>query len=771
MIPLLQRLFSAAYLYATSPAPEGPRIEVWSLWGAYWLGLALLSRWWCRRLQSRHRDPYPADWLMALCAAGMLAVWLQGTPSGPFSARIWALSLALLAPCIPLAYWASERSWPRGIRFLTAGLAAAPTAPSLAPWPWAFLWSLGHALGLLWLAQDSKVIAALALLVPVCLVITALVTRQIRLEILAPLLFPYAAKALRGLLEHGLGIPTAPYAAFPYPDMWSPWFSPMVAAVFGLGWVVVNMLMHVGRGRGALRWISAGILLAGMGWWLFFFGKHSSHGVSGSDPYCYLQMAHDLTKQGDLRHYFPLIEIAQKAEVPVWPLAPVGYHPPINGWAATVWPAGWPFLMAPWYAIGGERLALWAAPCWLLAAAAMTQLLAKKALEGLPSKALLAGLLAAGLWLTDFEALTRSLVPMADAATAALSAGMLAALLHARQRDDLRWSAVAGGLLALAYWVHHAQLPLGLAALPAFLAVPWRNARKAQHFIAFGGAALLGALPDLYYHTAIFGRPWATESAEWFLISPRFIPKTLTALLHNGFLRRDAFGYLWGLVGLGLVAQLGHWQERPRAWVLLTGLIGTLLFHLCYRAVRWRDLIGLFPILAVWASRGALYLWRWANAGPSPNARRGLALGVLVFAIASRTTVTLGLPWREQVLTFGYVTAAEREGLEQLGDLLPPQAVIGASLNAGAIMRYTGHDAVRPAVWQAEAFDRFVQALEREGRPLYLLVDGEEMATWLPTLAGRYDLSPQGILAVPLYGRGGQRLEGTAQLYRLFPRP
>ncbi|MFO7697995.1 MAG: hypothetical protein R6X16_12675, partial [Anaerolineae bacterium] len=218
---------------------------------------------------------------------------------------------------------------------------------------------------------------------------------------------------------------------------------------------------------------------------------------------------------------------------------------------------------------------------------------------------------------------------------------------------------------------------------------------------------------------------------------------------------------------VGLGAALCNRTERDDTLILLTGAVAVLLFHLSYEALRLRDLLPLFPVLAHWATRGTCAAWAWAQEGPHPLARRAGVTLALLLLLAARSTDTLALPLQERVQTFGHLTEAERNAYTALGVAVPQFAVVGTSAGAGPVMRYTGREIVRPAAWTPEEFDRLSQALEADGRGIYLLADGEEMLAWLPTLEGRYSLTLLGEWPLPLYGLGGQPLPGAAQLYTL----
>jgi len=238
------------------------------------------------------------------------------------------------------------------------------------------------------------------------------------------------------------------------------------------------------------------------------------------------------------------------------------------------------------------------------------------------------------------------------------------------------------------------------------------------------------------------------------------------AMLRDGGLRREEFGYLAPLVVAGLVWQWRRETRRPAAATLTLGFGGALLLNLAYGALRLRDLLSLFPWLALWAGWGAMALWRWAGAGRhGRRARRALVLLGVVMALSARAAPTLLLPWRGDAGDFGHVSAEQRAGFDALAAALPPEAVVATGLNAGAVTRYTGRETLRPAAWSDDEWATAAALLEARGRRLYLLVDGEEMEAVLARSRALFALAPVGEYAIPCMGRGGQRLPGRAALY------
>ena len=116
-----------------------------------------------------------------------------------------------------------------------------------------------------------------------------------------------------------------------------------------------------------------------------------------------------------------------------------------------------------------------------------------------------------------------------------------------------------------------------------------------------GVAALLAALPVLWYHQVAFGSPFTVGSAELPLLGADNVRQTLPAVLRELLDLREFLLLLpfliWGA--------LAGWRDFRRvSLVLLTWLLVIGLFHLSYSALRARDLLSVFPVLALWAGMG-----------------------------------------------------------------------------------------------------------------------------------------------------------------------
>jgi hypothetical protein len=139
--------------------------------------------------------------------------------------------------------------------------------------------------------------------------------------------------------------------------------------------------------------------------------------------------------------------------------------------------------------------------------------------------------------------------------------------------------------------------------------------------------------------------------------------------------------------------------------------------------------------------------------------------------IAVRSYRSLSMPWREDVITFGHVSARQRQSLQRLQDITPEEAVIGSMLNGGAIELYAQRQAVHPAPWTDKELYVWVDALLDRERPFYVLDDGQEMPPVVADLERRYAVTPVEMLDLPYFAIGGGILPSPAVLYRVGPGP
>jgi hypothetical protein len=124
--------------------------------------------------------------------------------------------------------------------------------------------------------------------------------------------------------------------------------------------------------------------------------------------------------------------------------------------------------------------------------------------------------------------------------------------------------------------------------------------------------------------------------------------------------------------------------------------------------------------------------------------------------------------------TYGFLNAEQRAHIDSIANLTPPNAVIAASLNSGSISLYANRDTIRPGhllqpgrTWTDEELITFVNALRAESRPLYLLMDSEEMTGPADALRKCCRLVPIAELYLPYYYHDGAAANEIITLYRV----
>jgi hypothetical protein len=195
----------------------------------------------------------------------------------------------------------------------------------------------------------------------------------------------------------------------------------------------------------------------------------------------------------------------------------------------------------------------------------------------------------------------------------------------------------------------------------------------------------------------------------------------------------------------------------------MTGFLGVFGFHLCYAALRPRDLLAILPVLYLCTSYGFVVAWIWIKKKPRIVSSVGI-LCCLVFLFA-RTYRSLELPWRNDVITFGYVSRSQYQAFTELSYLIPENAIVASMLNSGAIDLYAQRTAIHPAPWTRQDLHRVINHLHTTNQSFYVLDDGEEMAAVLANLQPEYRLEPLGTFELPFFAQGGGNLPQSAVLY------
>ena len=681
---------------------------------------------------------------------------------------------------------------------------------------------------------------------------------QLMPESLAPLAAAYALLAARLALAlaarlHGSGL-----GPLRVPEPWGARLDLDLALAFGVLWALVTqagVLLRAFNRR--LRWpalFGAAALVLALAWSGVTYVRSAARGVTASDPYAYVQMAVDLAQNGSLLHTFALAPQVARWGLPIWPSVPVGYRPPdpATGSAATVWPPGQAALLALGYRLAGESGLAAVTPLLGIGSLLALWWLGREVLRGWPAerRSLAAG--AAVLVLATSILQVRNLsVPMADIASqlfstlavcCALRAGAITSGPTPSQGEGRGgglswaargWAACAGLCLGAAFDVRYTQVlmavPLALAWLPGLRATGSRPTSGRNHRLALpgagpwlwlliaGSAALLVALPVLWYHQVAFGSPFSVGSAELPLLGADNVRLTLPALARELLDRRE-FLYLLPFVVWGALRG-GRSFRRPSV-VLAAWLVAIGVFHLSYSALRARDLLSVFPVLALWAGMGIADALAAAQAfaqpqalaqsqavaqaravGPSDPARRGagnaqagaqptgghavgdawgagghawratvpllVALAVLA-CLWARGRETLDIATgRPYFTTFGYLQPEQRRAFDTLAAVTPADAIVASSLNAGPVILYAGRAAVRPAYWSAAEWQTFVERALGEGRALYALADGAEMEGPIAALRAGHNLVQVAYLPLPYFSPNGGSDDRHLALYRV----
>jgi hypothetical protein len=807
MLEALKRLLSPEYLIVADPGPMG---QLWVLYLALGLLFATGLAWSLWPLFGPGRAGRSAaartgawfEFWICLAGLGTIAGRFLGWPG--WSARIWPYTLATLAVAGFLVYSFRRLRLPAWLATQLRILTFSPLAPgregpgvreNLTP---AYLLALlVHLLGIglilaarygwpLWAAP----LVLLALLAPQAPLLRR--RRLPNLMALTPLLAAYTVTLL-WLLYLALDITIIGWQGLAFPD-------PMVSLFYLDGVILAGVTCSLlcqlsvtartlARPHLLWRWAAAGLLLVTLAWaGIVYLGKRT-HGATASDPYAYAQMGVDLATRGTFLHRYALFQEVIPLDIAWAPLQPVGYHIPRNdlGDCPSVWATGASVLLATGYLLLDETGLYVTTPIVALLALAATWALAQEALRG-EAKAVryLTGALAVTLLATSPEHVDRLLVPMADASAQLFTVlTLLFALRGVRQLADGQrglWSfLLAGVFFAWAYWVRHTQLVL---ALPVALAILFGNHTLRQRssssllrpwsfvvlpLAVFSTAALFAALPDIIYRWRAFGGPFATETTELPLMGLQHIGPVAWQMLRDALVAGE-WGYLFPL------ALYGAYRLARQRWrvtlVLGSGFLAVLLVNFTYESLRLRDLISLFPLLDLAVAGGAVVLVRrvravtrgrmaWLGPGLLPV----VAIAWVILSLALARWAMIDNLWKPGWASFGYMRAEQRAAFDRLAELTPPKGIVGASLNAGAVMLYTGRDAIRPYdSWTEDEWQVFLDAMHASGRPIYLLDDGGLMADFIEGERARHRLTPIEELALPLFYT---RDRETGWLYRL----
>lgn len=528
-------------------------------------------------------------------------------------------------------------------------------------------------------------------------------------------------------------------------------FLGVAALLYGV-LILVSLLLE---SRAKALTLSAVILAGAVLLWagVVYLG-HRTFGATGSDPFAYVQMGVDMATRGTASHLFRVFPLISNTSLSWFPVLHVGYHLPydLEGNAITVWSIAGSFLYSLAYRIGGEQAMYFVNPIFSVVSALVSGLLAWELARNLSHtpRLVIAGA-TTGLIATSNEIVNWAGATMVDTQALVYSALAFYCGLRVLRTGKWSWAIGAGVCWGMAYFVRHTQFLIALSFVPLFLLSPFPTRMRLRNLSCTLLAALVIALPDLWYHQTYLGNWLHPESEELALFALDAIPATLGAIGQSALTGAE-FGWLPPFIVLGIVFYTRH--EKITGTALLLWLGAALAIHLPYAALRLRDLIPEFPIPAFYAIYGVVTtivkLWKQQRAWATLTAGLVIFLGLELGLVRVWNT----LPRAAQAArpNFGTMTANQRSSFEVLSQTLPPDALVGASLNSGAIDLYSKREAFRPADWSSDELRKFVATAQEKGYDIYLLQDNATMTGVLDDLRQRYRLERISTLDVPLFG-------------------
>lgn len=634
-----------------------------------------------------------------------------------------------------------------------------PPAPFL---PHSFLLLAPHALGMAVVAQLTRTPMWM-----VGVVLGVLVAAQFILHardilspaLLAPFWFVYFAAAARFVYLR-LGGEVVGYFEYLPPDprvLLSFEFLIGAALIYASLILCVQVFGAVSKGLRVAALVLAAVVLV---WAAAEYFGHRTFGATGSDPYAYVQMGIDVFTRGTAAHRFALFPLIAAEKISWYPIVHVGYHLPYNveGDAVTVWSVGGALAYGLAYRVAGEGALYLVNPFFSLLSVLVSGGLAWELTRSeTRTMRIIVACGTAAIVATSNELVNWAGVTMVDTQALLFSTLAFYCAVRVYRTGKWDWALGAGLCWGTAYFVRHTQLVIGLGLLPLFLLGAFTNRIRLRNLVLLGIGAFLMAIPDLWYHQIYLGSWLTPESEELALFSLSAIPTTLAALGQSTFIGAE-FGWLLLFIVAGIVLFLR--RNKTLGIALLLWLAATLLIHLPYPALRLRDLLPEFPIVVFYAVYGAVagvvVLLRsrreWFQVAGTAILFLALEFGLV------RVWNTVPRVWQAPPARFGAMTQPQRASFDMLAQLTPPNAIIGASLNSGAVELYAHRDAFRPADWcnvgDCSQAREFLQVTQGARDDVYLLEDNAALAPVLDALRQDYQVERITTLNVPLFGTG-----------------
>lgn len=478
---------------------------------------------------------------------------------------------------------------------------------------------------------------------------------------------------------------------------------PLVAAAVMLAlrlWLIRGASSATAAARAMARVTSGALISAGVIGWITF----NSPTLGGADSYGYVSAAERLLA-GDLVHHEPLAAILPANGIRV--STPLGYVPSGRTDNASVpaYPLGLPVVMAVAITTFGRSAPFWVAPVsgvFLLGAAYLLALAWYRDRQ--------VALLACALLALQPLVFTYSIQPMSDVPAATALTAAVAAISYAPSKPFL---AGAAGALTLIIRPALAPAVFALALIP--LATRGRNGiRTAVWYLGpvTAGAAFQGWTQWYLYGDALasgYGSVAGLFSLETFGLN-------LRSYLYWGFL---TLGPVW-LAGLAIGIAASNRPARVTVALLVAGVAAPYLFYRPYD--HWETLRFLLPALVVAtivAASGVMH----ASRRVAGDAGGALIAACIALAVASSWTSWLSAT---HVFNMPAHEARHRVVGELVARVTPSNGVVLALQHSGSVRYYAGRQTLNWDHIPAGQFSGSVQALERRGLPVFLLIDSEE---------------------------------------------
>ena len=591
--------------------------------------------------------------------------------------------------------------------------------------------------------------------ISIVLLLTALVILQLttRTAILAPLFFVYAVLLMWFVFVRIMHGTVGGYYDYLQPEWGLPLLDVQVATVAGGINVMLSALASILKPRRRAVFLTALAMLAlTLAWGSVEYFGHRTQGTTGSDPYAYVQMGIDLATRATAVHRFDLFPEIAPMKIAWYPVIHVGYHLPMNeqGDAVSVFPIGGAFAYAMSFRIFGEEGLYWVNPFFSLLSALGAWLLAWELTRNYsPVLRAMTSAITSALVATANQQVVWAGVTMVDAQAEFFSILSIFFALRSKNDKSIWPLLLSGATLGAAYWVRHTQIVLAFSLLVLFWMCNDTFGGRARAVIVSAAAALALGIGDLWYHQAYLGGWLHPESEELALFSANVIAESAGNLFQQAFAANE-FGWLAPFLIYGAV-QFGR-RSKAQSAALIVWLALSLALHLPYAAVRSRDLLPEFPAIAFLTAFGLCFL---AEKLLSSRRMQWVA-GVLIFAVLEllllRVWNTVPRAWQPAQPNFGYMTESQRAAFDQLAALTPEDAIIGSTLNDGAIELYSKRNTFRPDAWKSADLREFLSIARQSHSSAYLVEDGAAMDSVLDDLRRDLRVRRVGTLDVPLFG-------------------